>query len=218
VTGITTLAIGAADGPDPAAFARNGPSFFADPAAWLVTAAVADALDACPENVLARPDAAGVIVVTQRCTAVTLQAIARTAGRGMVSPLRFAGANPGILAGLPCITYQLRGPSLVLATDPATGVPAAAAVAASWLSLRQAAYVLVAVHLAREGQHAARCAVVRTPRPGEPSERLDALLPDALLPDALLPDALLPDALLPDALLPDALLPDAFPPEARRRA
>lgn len=169
MTALATLAIGAASGADPA-FARNGPSFFADPAAWLVTAAVADALGACPENVLARPDRTGVIAVSQRCTATTMQAIARTAGRGLVSPLRFAGANPGILAGLPAIIYKLRGPSLVLATDPATGIPAAAAVAAAWLRQHQAAYVLVAVHLVREGEQSAQCAVVRAARPGEPCE------------------------------------------------
>jgi hypothetical protein len=172
---LTTVANGVADGADPSVFARNGPSFFADPAAWLVTAAVAEALGTCTENVLAQADRTGMITVSRWCTEATMRAISRTARRGMVSPMRFAGANPGVMAGLSCITWKLRGPSLVLAADPAAALPAAAAVAASWLELGHAEYVLVAVHQVRRDGHAVRCAIVRAAGPGEPGQSLDAL-------------------------------------------
>ena len=55
---------------------------------------------------------------TRRACGATLTAIAGTAARGFVSPLRFAGANPGVLAGLACIRWKLRGPSLTFAMAP----------------------------------------------------------------------------------------------------
>jgi hypothetical protein len=183
VTGLATVAVGAAAGPD-SAFTRNSPSFFADPAAWVVTAAVAEALAGATaeirEAIEARtgtaPVSTGIIVVSRQCTATTMRAIARTAGRGLVSPLRFAGANPGVLAGLPCITWRLRGPSLVLGTDAETAVPVAAVVARSWLGLGHATYVLVAVHSVSDAGHEARCAVVRSALPDEPGDELTALV------------------------------------------
>ena len=189
MSGFTVVAAGTAAGADPAAFARNSPSFFADPAAWAVTAAAADALAGSTAEVRAAvgggsgPAAAatGVIVVSPQCTATTMRAIARTAGRGFVSPLRFAGANPGVLAGLPCITWRLRGPSLVLGSDAEAALPVAAVVARSWLEFGQACYVLVAVHAvagaaAGGAGHEARCAVLRPARRDEPGDELAALL------------------------------------------
>jgi hypothetical protein len=164
---LTVVATGAADGPDPVAFARNSPSFFADPVAWLVTAAVADAVGPCAADIAAAADSTGIIVVSQLCTTTTMRALSRTAGRGLVSPLRFAGANPGVLAGLPCITWKLRGPSLVLAADPDISMPVVTAVAQDWLALGQATHVLLVVHWAAAAGHSARCAVVRAACPGD---------------------------------------------------
>jgi hypothetical protein len=173
VIGFTVVAVGTAAG--------------ADPVAWAVTAAVADALARSTAQVRAAVDggsgtaaaAIGVIVVSPQCTATTMRAIARTAERGLVSPLRFAGANPGVLAGLPCITWRLRGPSLVLGSDAETAVPVAAVVARSWLDLGHAGYALVAVHSLSGAGHEARCAVLRAARPDEPGEELAALLAPA---------------------------------------
>jgi hypothetical protein len=151
----------------PAEFSRNASSFFADPAAWLLVAAVEQALADCPEPVLAAPDEVGVIVVSDRCTLLTMDAIAATAARGLVSPLRFAGANPGVLAGLPCIVLGLRGPTLVLTMDPADGAGPATAVAASWLRAGQARHLLLAVYSLVGGGHVARCLILRAAAPGE---------------------------------------------------
>lgn len=188
MTGLATVAIGTA-GPDPAAFTRNGPSFFADPAAWAVTAAAAQALSRVPpdgsgiigspgtaqEDATAVTDSTGIIVISRQCTSDTMAAIARGAGRGFVSPLRFAGSNPGVLAGLACITWRLRGPSLVIATDDAVALPVADVVARSWLDIGHANRVLVAIHAVSQTGHTACCAVVRAARTGERSGGLASL-------------------------------------------
>jgi Beta-ketoacyl synthase, N-terminal domain len=144
---------------DPGDSAVNRPSFYADPVAWLTAAAVARALDGHAHELGTEPDV-GIVVMSATCTAPTMAVIARTVGRSRVSPLKFAGANPGILAGLPCIRGQFHGPSLVLATDPAASVDTALCVAVRWLRTRQARYVVCVAHTAPAGRHLARCAVL----------------------------------------------------------
>jgi hypothetical protein len=141
---IVVIASGTARPADPAQVSRNAPSFFADPAGWLVAAAVEDALSNCPQQILSVPDQVGVVVLGDEGPARTMRDIARTARTGLVSPLRFAGTNPGILAGLPCIRWKLRGPSLNLSMRPAAGIDTAAIVASAWLRSGQADYVIVA--------------------------------------------------------------------------
>ncbi len=159
---IAVVGSGTAAATDPTRYARNSSSFFVDPAGWLVAAAVEEALDGCPEPVLSVPDRVGVVVLSDDGPAATMRAIAGTAGRGLVSPLRFAGANPGVLAGLPCIRWRLRGPSLTFAMEPDAAISAAQVVAAAWLYGGQAAYVLIASHLGE----VAHCAVTRRGAPG----------------------------------------------------
>ena len=177
MTGLTVVSTGEARSADLAGCSRNGPSFYADPVAWLVTAAITGAIERGPLDVTAAADEVAVIVLSRGCTTPTMRTIAGTAGRGLVSPLRFAGANPGVLAGLPCITHALRGPSLVLATPVADGLAVAAVVAGSWLVTGQARYVLVAAHERDAGGHAVRCVLLRAARGAEPGDRLDALAP-----------------------------------------
>jgi Beta-ketoacyl synthase, N-terminal domain len=169
--GLTVIADRTVAGADPRGYSRNAPSFYADPAAWLVVAAVQEALAACAENPLSTPDEVGVVAVSPVCTAHTMRAIAHSAADGLVSPLRFAGASPGILAGLACIRWKLRGPTLTLTMDPASGLDIAATVAGGWLRDGQARYVLVAAYDIEGERHVARCTVVRGRRPGEPDGR-----------------------------------------------
>ncbi|GAA3452396.1 hypothetical protein [Dactylosporangium matsuzakiense] len=153
------LAYGEADTAD----ARNAPSFFVDPAGWLVNTAVSGALQttgALPTTAI-EPDEVAVIVVSDICSATTMASIAASAERGVVSPLRFAGANPGVLAGLPCIRGKLRGPSLTLTMPPDEGLPVAAVVAAGWLRDGHARHVVLATYAIEAGRPVARCAVVR---------------------------------------------------------
>ncbi|GHE48609.1 hypothetical protein GCM10018785_17740 [Streptomyces longispororuber] len=147
---------------DLGAGADNRPSFYADPVAWLTTAAVTRALARCDRGTGPCPDV-GVVVMSATCTAPTMAVIARTASRSRVSPLKFAGANPGILAGLPCIRGQFHGPSLVLSTEPAVSVDTALCVAVHWLWTRQSRYAACVAHTRPGGGHRVRCVVLGGP-------------------------------------------------------
>lgn len=164
---IAVVGWGTAATADPARYARNSSSFFADPAGWLVAAAVQDALDRCPEHVLSEPDQVGIAVLSDDGPAATMRTISDTARRGLVSPLRFAGANPGILAGLPCIRWKLRGPSLTFTMELDAAIDVARVIATAWLYGGQARYVLIVGHRVAADPHGgddlavARAAVTR---------------------------------------------------------
>lgn len=144
---------------DPAAFARNAPSLFADPVAWLVCAAAEAATAQCAEVLARSRDDVGVLVVSEFATLTTMRSIAGSARRGRVSPLRFAGANPALVAGLVCIRQGFRGPALTLSMPVASGVGTAAAVAGGLLSSGAAGHLVLAAHTATTG-HTAACVVV----------------------------------------------------------
>ena len=181
--GLAVVATGTAIATDRVRPAHNSPSFFADPAGWLVAAAVQDALAGCTEPVLADPDQVGVLVLSATGPARSMRDIAGTATRGMVSPLRFAGANPGVLAGLACIRWRLRGPSLNLAMAPADGVDVARTVVTAWLTGGQATWVLVAGHHDAGDQQIARCAVATLAGPHHTGLSLAAALVPLEAPD-----------------------------------
>jgi hypothetical protein len=166
--GLTIVGSGSVSTADLASLSRNAPSFYADPAAWLVTHAVERALGDCAEDVLGQPDEVAVIVVSSQATEATMAGIARSAQAGRVSPLRFAGASPGLLAGLPCARLGLRGPSLLLTMGGPDGFDTAALLADSWLRAAHARYVLVVSHQRRGARHEAQCLVTRTARGDEP--------------------------------------------------
>jgi hypothetical protein len=149
---------GTARAADPAVFAHNSPSLFADPVAWLVSAAV----EKCAHVVAGAPDGVGVIAVSEFATLLTMRAIARTASKGRVSPLRFAGANPGALAGLTCLRWGFRGPAMTLSMNPEHGVDTALVLANGLLSAGAAEYMVLATH-AVAGEHIARCVVLCLP-------------------------------------------------------
>jgi hypothetical protein len=144
---------------DPASARRPAPSFFADPAAWLVLAAIEAALGAAPATPVDATDpadAVGVIAVSEVATGRSIGEVAAGAARGRVSPLRFAGANPGSLAGVACHLLGLRGPSMVLTMPPADGLPVAELLAAGWLARGAAGRVVVATYqIEAAGRHTA---------------------------------------------------------------
>lgn len=150
---------------DPAAFARNGPSLFADPVAWLVCGAVEAALEDRAGEPAGPRDHVGVIVISEFATLVTMRSITGSARNGRVSPLRFAGANPAVVAGLACLTLGLRGPALTLSMHPADGAEPAIAVASGLLCSGAASQVVLAAH-AVTTEHVAACVIVdRAARP-----------------------------------------------------
>jgi hypothetical protein len=153
------LGHGVVCGPDPAAFARNGPSLFADPVAWLVCDAVDRAVEESRQDLAGLRDQVGIIAVSEFATLGTMRSIAHTARNGRVSPLRFAGSNPGALAGVPCLSRGFRGPSLTLSMSPADGVEPAVAIASGLLSSGAASHLILAAHTVGV-EHVARCVIV----------------------------------------------------------
>ncbi|GHF18072.1 MULTISPECIES: beta-ketoacyl synthase N-terminal-like domain-containing protein [Streptomyces] len=143
---------------DPEEFSRNAPSTYADPVAWLAVEAARRALADVPEVLAAREDTA-VLAVSAHATIGTMHGIVRRIRAGRVSPLHFAGANPGLLAGAVCREWQLKGPSLTLTMPPAHGTDAALTVARGLLGRALAPYVLLLTHEADEAGHTAVCTV-----------------------------------------------------------
>lgn len=145
---------------DPAEHSVNKPSFYADPAAWLVAETVDRALAHCDEPVLDAADDTGIVVMSATGSERTLRAIARSVPRSRVSPLRFAGANPGVLAGLPALRHGLRGPSLLLARDPDAATPVALTMIGGWLANGHARHVLLAGLRSTADGQSCRCLVL----------------------------------------------------------
>ncbi|MFI9782972.1 beta-ketoacyl synthase N-terminal-like domain-containing protein [Kitasatospora sp. NPDC051984] len=146
----------------PEQYSRNSSSLFADPLAWLMSGVCRAAVADCDSELAAAGDLVGVITVSEICTLDTMRLIARATPRGRLSPLKFAGANPGSLAGLTCIRDGFRGPSLTLSMPPAAALPTALDLAASWLEQGTARHVLVGTHQRKGDTHAVRCAVLRS--------------------------------------------------------
>src|SRR5262245_24756419 len=96
--------------------ARNRPSFYATPVAW-AAANFTQSLIGDEGGVV--PRHTGMIVVSDECSLGTIRELSRTATQGAVSPLRFAGASPSIVAGLPALEQGIRGPTLALTMPPA---------------------------------------------------------------------------------------------------
>jgi hypothetical protein len=160
--GITPIARACLRETEPNRYARNNPTRYADPVAWLLLAAVEQALTGHDE-ITAAADEVAVVVCTAESTRRTMGAVAAAAARGRSSPLRFAGSNPGTVAALICIEQGFRGPSLALSAydPPGTGIPAA--VAGSWLRTGKARYAVLAAHRTEpDGTHAADCLLLGT--------------------------------------------------------
>ncbi|MCK7624963.1 polyketide synthase [Streptomyces sp. RS10V-4] len=158
---------------DPHSHSRNGSSLFADPVAWLMTEAVARAAADCDTDLTAAGDHVGLIAISDLCTMDTMRTIARATPRGRLSPLKFAGANPGSVAGLPCIRHGFRGPTLALAMPPAPALPAALAMAEGWIARGSARHVLIAAHRRDGDAHGARAYVLESARTPQPSTEPD---------------------------------------------
>ncbi|MFD1544102.1 hypothetical protein [Nonomuraea guangzhouensis] len=163
--GLSTLARGLRETGDLVAEGRRTASFYADPAAWLVVSAVEAALAEAPEAVRWETAEIGALAVSDHGTRHTMRSVADSAARGRVSPLRFAGANPGSLAGLLCITLGFRGPSLLVCMPPDRAARVVALIAAGWLATGECRYVAVAEHTVN-GTHHTAVGRILGPSPG----------------------------------------------------
>jgi hypothetical protein len=140
--------------------ARNRPSFYAAPVAW-ATADFAQLLIG-DEGGIALPDT-GIIVVSDECSLSTIRDLSRTAAQGAVSPLRFAGASPSIVVGLPALEQGIRGPTLCLTMPPAHASGAIVAMITYWLRYSNIVSVIVIAHYNQgEGRHLFKGLVARS--------------------------------------------------------
>jgi hypothetical protein len=128
---------------------RNRPSFYATPVAW-ASADFAQSLISDAGGIA--PDHTGLIVVSDECSSSTIRELAKTAAQGAVSPLRFAGASPSIVAGLPALQQGIRGPTLTLTMPPQHAATAITALINCWIRHNNVVAVIVIAHY-RQGEH-----------------------------------------------------------------
>ncbi|MEQ5842437.1 hypothetical protein N0A02_23605 [Paraburkholderia acidicola] len=110
---------------------HNKPSLFATPLAWATSDFVQTLIDEAGEI---RPSETGMIVVSDDCSLDTVRELAATAVQGKLSPLRFAGASPSIVVGLPALQQGIRGPTLALTMSPEHAVAPVIALITYWLT------------------------------------------------------------------------------------
>jgi len=92
------------------------------------------------------PHQTGLIVVSDECSLSTIRELSRTAAQGAVSPLRFAGASPSILAGLPALEQGIRGPTVCLTMPPAHASSAIVAMINYWIMYSNVVSVITIAH------------------------------------------------------------------------
>jgi hypothetical protein len=123
--------------------ARNRPSFYATPVAWAVANFTQSLIE--DEGGIV-PHHTGLIVVSDECSLATIREISRTAAQGKISPLRFAGASPSIVAGVAALEQGLRGPTVCLTMPPAHAESAILAMINYWISYCNIVSVIVITH------------------------------------------------------------------------
>lgn len=122
---------------------------FADPAAWTTATAVARAISESRTLLAPFLHQVGVVVVSDQGPAATMAEVRAAATTGFSSPLRYAAASPGSLAGVSCIAFGFRGPTLNLSMRPEQGVPVALQMCSGWLARGTARCVVLATHTSR---------------------------------------------------------------------
>lgn len=122
---------------------RNRPSFFASPIAWAAADFAQSLID---EQGTIVPHHTGMLVISDDCSLSTIRDLSRTAAQGNVSPLRFAGASPSIVAGLPALEQGIRGPAVCLTMPPAHAASAVSALLHYWMYASDVVAVITIAH------------------------------------------------------------------------
>ena len=117
---------------------------FADPAAWITATAVARAISAAKDSLLPCLHDVGVVVVSDQGPGTTMAEVCAAAKTGLSSPLRYAASSPGSLAGVSCIAFGFRGPTLNLTMGIDDGLPTALQMCSTWLVRRTARFMVLA--------------------------------------------------------------------------
>jgi hypothetical protein len=140
---------------------RNRPSFYATPVAW----AAANFTQWLIEDESGiEPHRTGILVVSDECSLSTIRELSRTAAHGTISPLRFAGASPSIVAGLPALQQGIRGPTLCLTMPPAHASSAILAMINYWIRYSDIVAVIAIAHYKQgEGCHLFKGMIARSP-------------------------------------------------------
>lgn len=128
---------------------RNKPSFFAPPVAW-AAANFTQSLIGDEGGIV--PHQTGMIVVSDECSLSTIRELSQTAAQGTISPLRFAGTSPSIVAGLPALEQGIRGPTLCLTMPPGHASSAIVAMINYWFRYSNVVSVIVIAHF-KQGEH-----------------------------------------------------------------
>lgn len=122
---------------------RNKPSFYATPVAW-AAAQFTQLLIEDEGGIVAHRT--GMLVVSDECSLSTIRDLSRTAAQGTISPLRFAGASPSIVVGLPALQQGIRGPTLCLTMPPAHASSAIVAMINYWIRYSDIVSVIAIAH------------------------------------------------------------------------
>ncbi|MFT3774345.1 MAG: hypothetical protein QM820_53980 [Minicystis sp.] len=165
-----TARAGAAAGADERralAEAALGAIRYADPASWTTATAIAQAITAQRDAVLAAHDRVGVIVTSAEGPVEAMAAMNDAAKSGSSSPIRFPASNAGSLAGIPSIGFTFRGPTLMLTLPPDRGVPIGLLLADAWIRRGHADYVVIAATSRIDGKPAARSLLIGSPGKAE---------------------------------------------------
>jgi hypothetical protein len=137
--------------------ARNAVRY-ADPLSWTAATAVGQALSDLKDMIDPLRHSIGLITISEHGPAQTIAAVAEASAAGFSSPMRYPAANPGALAGVICITHELRGPSMNIVMPPAIAIPICAAFAGAWIDRhRVPLVVLLASTRTGIGKYLARC-------------------------------------------------------------
>ncbi|MFC0708640.1 hypothetical protein [Azorhizophilus paspali] len=122
---------------------KNKPSLYADPLAW----AIAD----FAESFVTSYDSEdrkniGLIIVSDYCSLATMSGLSKTMVDGKLSPLKFAGANPGVVCGIAAIEHSLRGPSIVFTMPPKHAAEVMKATSSMWMQRSSVHGALLITH------------------------------------------------------------------------
>ena len=140
--------------------ARNRPSFYATPVAWAAANFTQLLID--DEGGIV-PHQTGMIVVSDECSLSTIRDLSSTAAQGTISPLRFAGASPSIVAGLPALEQGIRGPTLCLTMPPRHAANAIVALINYWIRYSNIVAVIAIAHCIQgENRHLFKGLIARS--------------------------------------------------------
>jgi hypothetical protein len=129
---------------------RNKPSFYATPVAWAV-ANFTQVLIEDEGGIV--PHHTAMIVVSDECSLSTIREVSRSAAQGTISPLRFAGASPSIVAGLPALQQGIRGPTVCLTMPPGHASSAIVAMINYWIKYCNIVSVIAIAHFKLGERH-----------------------------------------------------------------